>query len=105
MEFTHDRGLLLNGQPVKIQGVCQHHDLGALGAAISRTALRRQLLMLKAMGCNAIRTSHNPPAPELPELTDELGMMLMDETFDCWKVGKKEGDYALTLQRMARARH
>lgn len=94
VEFTHDRGLLLNGQPVKIQGVCQHHDLGALGAAISRTALRRQLLMLKAMGCNAIRTSHNPPAPELPELTDELGMMLMDETFDCWKVGKKEGDYA-----------
>ena len=94
IEFSHDKGFLLNGKHVPIQGTCNHHDLGALGAAINRTALRRQLLILKSFGCNAIRTSHNPPAPELLELADELGLLVMDEIFDCWTVGKKENDYA-----------
>ncbi len=87
--FDPDRGLLLNGQRVRIQGVCDHHDLGALGTAINTRALERQIQLLQAMGCNAIRTSHNPPAPELLELCDKLGMLVMDEAFDCWHSGKK----------------
>ena len=71
-----------------------HHDLGALGAAINKSALRRQLTILKSFGCNAIRTSHNTPAPELLELADEMGFLIMDEAFDCWTAGKKEYDYA-----------
>ena len=71
-----------------------HHDLGALGAAINKSALRRQLTILKSFGCNAIRTSHNTPAPELLELADEMGFLIMDEAFDCWTAKKKEYDYA-----------
>ena len=95
IEFTEDRGFLLNGRRVLIKGVCDHHDLGALGAAINRRALERQIEILKDMGCNAIRTSHNPPAPELLELCDRLGMLVMDEFADCWKQRKKPNGYNL----------
>lgn len=93
LEFTARNGFLLNGKRVPIQGVCNHHDLGALGAAINTSALRRQLVLLKEMGVNAIRTSHNPPAPELLELADEMGFIVWDEAFDAWKHGKKKNDY------------
>jgi len=93
MEFTARKGFYLNGRRVAIQGTCNHHDLGALGAAFNISALRRQLTILKEMGCNALRTSHNPPAPELLELADKMGFLLMDEAFDCWKTGKKPLDY------------
>jgi beta-galactosidase len=95
IQFTADNGFLLNGKRVPLNGVCDHHDLGALGAAINIRALERQIEILKAMGCNAIRTSHNPPAPELLDLCDRLGMLVMDESFDCWKSGKKGNDYHL----------
>lgn len=93
LQFTAGNGFLLNGRRVQIQGTCNHHDLGALGAAINTSALRRQLTILKEMGCNALRTSHNPPAPELLELADEMGFLVWDEAFDCWKHGKKKEDY------------
>ena len=89
IEYTKDRGFLLNGRPRKFQGVCDHHDLGALGAAVSRRAIERQLEILKSMGVNAIRTSHNPPAPELLDLADRMGFVVMDEAFDMWKIPKK----------------
>jgi len=92
-EFTARNGFLLNGRRVEIQGTCNHHDLGSLGAAINTSALRRQLSILKEMGCNSLRTSHNPPAPELLELADQLGFLVWDEAFDCWKGGKKKLDY------------
>jgi beta-galactosidase len=95
IEFTADRGFLLNGLHVPIQGVCDHHDLGALGSALNERALERQLETLHEMGCNAIRTSHNPPAPELVEICDRLGMVVMDEAFDCWAVAKRPNDYHL----------
>ena len=95
IEFTTTNGFLLNGERVQIHGVCNHHDLGALGAAFNTRAAERQLEILKAMGCNAIRTSHNPPAPELLELCDRLGFLVMDETFDCWRGRKKSNDYHL----------
>ena len=93
--FDTAKGLLLNGKHIKINGVCNHHDLGFLGAAINRRALERQLEILKAMGVNGIRTSHNPPAPELLELCDRMGFMVMDEAFDMWKKGKTQFDYSL----------
>jgi beta-galactosidase len=93
IQFTADNGFLLNGKRVPLQGVCDHHDLGALGAAINTRALERQVELLKQMGCNAIRTSHNPPAPELLDICDRLGLLVMDEAFDCWQKGKKENDY------------
>jgi len=93
--FTADRGFLLNGERLPLQGVCDHHDLGALGAAVNVRALERQLEILRAMGCNAIRTSHNPPAPELLDLADRMGFVVMDEAFDCWARGKKPNDYHL----------
>jgi beta-galactosidase len=94
-EFDVDKGFLLNGNPVKINGVCDHHDLGCLGSAINTRALERQLEILKAMGCNGIRTSHNPPAPELLELCDKMGFIVMDEAFDMWKKEKNPYDYHL----------
>lgn len=94
-EFTKDNGFLLNGERVPLNGVCNHHDLGALGAAFNVRAAERQLEILKAMGCNAIRTSHNPPAPELLDLCDRLGFLVMDETFDMWATQKKRNDYHL----------
>jgi len=94
IEATVDRGFLLNGKRVQLNGVCDHHDLGALGAAINTRAIERQLEILQSMGCNAIRTSHNPPAPELLELCDRMGFLVMDEPFDCWAMGKKRDDYS-----------
>ncbi|HEY4148262.1 MAG TPA: beta-galactosidase GalB [Chitinophagaceae bacterium] len=94
-EFDANRGFILNGQPVKILGVCDHHDLGCLGSAINTRALERQLEILKGMGCNAIRTSHNPPAPELLDLCDRMGFIVMDEAFDMWKRSKTKYDYSL----------
>src|SRR5205085_6332758 len=91
--FDPERGFLLNGRRVAIQGVCNHHDLGALGTAVHPRALERQIELLKEMGANAIRTSHNPPAPELLELCDRMGMVVMVEAFDCWKAGKRRNDY------------
>ena len=93
LEFTARNGFLLNGKRVAIQGTCNHHDLGALGAAFNMSALTRQLKMLKEMGCNSLRTSHNPPAPELLELADKMGFLVWDEAFDAWKTGKREHDY------------
>lgn len=93
IEFTARNGFLLNGRRVEVQGTCNHHDLGALGAAINTSGLRRELSILKQMGCNALRTSHNPPAPELLELADQMGFLVWDEAFDAWKNGKKKNDY------------
>jgi len=92
--FTANDGFRLNGERVPLNGVCDHHDLGALGSAVNVRALERQLEILQAMGCNAIRTSHNPPAPELLELCDRMGFVVMDEAFDCWRNGKKRDDYS-----------
>ncbi|HTL08825.1 MAG TPA: beta-galactosidase GalB [Chitinophagaceae bacterium] len=93
--FDAAKGFSLNGKPLKIMGVCNHHDLGCLGAAINTRALERQLQILKAMGCNGIRTSHNPPAPELLDLCDKMGFIVMDEAFDMWKKQKNKYDYHL----------
>lgn len=91
--FDKDKGFFLNKQSLKIKGVCLHHDLGALGAAVNTRAIERQLEILKAMGCNAIRTAHNPPAPELLELCDKMGFLVMVEAFDMWKKKKNKFDY------------
>ena len=93
--FDIDKGFFLNGKPTKIWGVCNHHDLGCLGTAINKRALQRQLELLKSMGINGIRTSHNPPAPELLDLCDKMGFIVMDEAFDMWKQAKKTYDYHL----------
>lgn len=93
VEFTPRDGMLVNGNRVEIRGVCNHHDLGALGAAFNVSAARRQLELLKEMGCNAIRTSHNPPAPELVDLCDKMGFLMEVEAFDTWRIGKKRKDY------------
>lgn len=93
-KFDPEKGFFLNGESLKILGVCNHHDLGCLGTAVNRRAIQRQLELLKEMGCNAIRTSHNPPAPELLDLCDEMGFLVMDETFDMWKKKKSTYDYS-----------
>ncbi|MXV49561.1 DUF4982 domain-containing protein [Pedobacter sp. HMF7647] len=98
-EFDADRGFFLNGKPFKILGVCDHHDLGCLGAAVNTRALERQLEILKEMGCNGIRTSHNPPAPELLDLCDKMGFIVMDEAFDMWKQQKNKFDYHLAWDK------
>ncbi len=95
IKFDAARGLLVNGEPVEMKGVCNHHDLGALGAAVNTRALERQLEILKEMGANAVRTSHNPPAPQLLDLADRMGLLVMDEAFDAWRRGKKKNDYHL----------
>lgn len=95
LQFTHDNGFLLNGKRVQFKGVCMHHDLGALGTAVNESALERQIRILKSFGANAIRTSHNPPAPELLALADRMGMLVIDEIFDCWTSGKNENDYSV----------
>jgi beta-galactosidase len=96
--FDKDKGFFLNGKHLKIKGVCLHHDLGALGAAVNKQAIQRQLEILKAMGCNAIRTAHNPPAPELLDLCDEMGFLVIDEAFDMWKKKKTKYDYSLDFE-------
>ena len=93
-EFDADKGFSLNGRNMKLLGVCMHHDMGAMGTAVHRRALERQLEILKSFGVNAIRTSHNPPAPELLELCDKMGFLVMDEAFDMWRRPKTRYDYA-----------
>ena len=93
-KFDAAKGFSLNGKSMKINGVCQHHDLGCLGAAINEDALHRQLRILKEMGTNAIRCSHNPPAPELLAMCDTMGFIVMDESFDMWRRRKTQNDYA-----------
>lgn len=95
IEFNPTKGLLVNGEKIKIQGVNQHHDLGALGAAFNVRAAQRQLEMLRELGCNAIRLSHNPPAPELLDLTDQMGFLVIDEVFDSWERKKTPHDFHL----------
>ena len=92
--FDAEKGFSLNGKSMKIHGVCLHHDAGALGAVVNRRAIERQLEILRGMGVNAIRSSHNPPAPELLALTDSMGFIVMDETFDMWRKRKTPHDYA-----------
>ena len=92
--FDAKTGFWLNGKNMKLNGVCLHHDLGCLGAALNEDALHRQLTKLKQMGCNAIRCSHNPPAPELLAMCDTMGFIVMDESFDMWKRRKTKNDYA-----------
>jgi len=93
--FDPEKGILVNGAPVRVQGVNQHHDLGALGAAFNVRAAERQLELLRDMGCNAIRLAHDPPAPELLDLTDRMGFLVIDEIFDCWEKGKTPLDFHL----------
>jgi beta-galactosidase len=95
LRFDPDAGIYVNGELIKIKGVNQHHDLGALGAAFNIRAAERQLEILREMGCNAIRTAHNPPAPELLELTDRMGFLVMDEAFDVWERNKTPLDFHL----------
>lgn len=92
--FDAQKGFILNGEQVKINGVCMHHDLGCLGAAVNTRAIERQLEILKEMGCNGIRCAHNPPAPELLDLCDRMGFIVMDETFDMWRKKKTRHDYS-----------
>jgi beta-galactosidase len=98
LEFTARDGFKLNGQRLAIKGVCNHHDLGALGAALNDRALERQFEILKEMGCNSWRTSHNPPAPELLHFADKIGFLVWDEAFDCWAKGKRPLDYNRLFQ-------
>lgn len=93
-KFDAKTGFWLNGKNMKINGVCEHHDLGCLGAALNEDALHRKLTKLKAMGVNSIRTSHNPPAPELLNMCDTMGLIVMDESFDMWRRKKTQNDYA-----------
>ena len=93
-KFDAKTGFWLNGKNFKLNGVCEHHDLGCLGAALNEDALHRKLTKLKAMGVNSIRTSHNPPAPELLNMCDTMGLIVMDESFDMWRRRKTQNDYA-----------
>jgi beta-galactosidase len=95
VQWDAERGVIVNGERIRIQGVNQHHDLGALGAAFNLRAAERQLELLRELGCNAIRISHNPPAPELLELTDRMGFLVIDESFDCWERKKTPLDFHL----------
>ncbi|MFZ4546156.1 MAG: beta-galactosidase GalB [Bacteroidales bacterium] len=101
IHFDKEKGFFLNGKHVKIKGVCNHHDLGPLGAAVNYRATERQLEILKDMGCNAIRTSHNPPSPELLDLCDKMGFLVMDESFDEWKIGKNKNGYNTLFDKWA----
>jgi hypothetical protein len=98
IKFDAEKGFFLNGKHVPLNGVCNHHDLGALGAAFNTRAAERQLEILKGMGVNALRTSHNMPAPELLDLCDKMGILVMDESFDCWEAAKKPNDYHLLFK-------
>ena len=93
--YDGDKGLFVNGERVRIQGVNQHHDLGALGAAFNHRAAQRQLETLRDLGANAIRMSHNPPDPQLLQLTDRMGFLVIDEIFDCWELQKNPNDFHL----------
>jgi beta-galactosidase len=93
--YNANKGVLVNGQHVRVQGTCNHHDQGSIGTAINLRATQRQLQTLQEMGTNALRTSHNPPAPEFLDLADTMGFMVLDEAFDCWSQGKTSNDYHL----------
>jgi beta-galactosidase len=99
--FSNTAGMSFNGRYMKMRGTCNHHDLGALGAAFNTRAQERQLQILKSMGVNALRTSHNPPAPELLDLADRMGFVVMVEAFDCWETGKTTNDYHLYFGQWA----
>ncbi|XEC94018.1 glycoside hydrolase family 2 TIM barrel-domain containing protein [Paenibacillus tarimensis] len=101
IEMDPNEGLRLNGKKIKLNGVCEHHDLGALGAAFNKTALKRRFDILKEMGVNAIRTAHNMPAPELMDLADEMGMLVVSEAFDMWERPKTHYDYARFFKEWA----
>ncbi|MBK0369417.1 beta-galactosidase GalB [Flavobacterium agrisoli] len=92
--FDLEKGFILNNKQIKIKGVCLHHDLGPLGSAVNTRAIERQLQIMKEMGVNGIRTAHNPPAPELLDLCDKMGFIVMDEAFDMWRTPKTKYDYA-----------
>ena len=100
--FEPDSGFWLNGSNLKIKGVCLHHDCGALGAAVPLSAWERRLNTLKQLGCNAIRTAHNPPAAGFLDLCDRMGFLVMDEMFDCWTVAKNRYDYHIYFEEWAR---
>ncbi len=100
--FTPEEGFLLNGRKLRLNGACEHHDLGSLGSSVNKVALRRQLVLLKEMGVNAIRTSHNMPAVEMMELADELGILIVSEAFDMWEKSKTEYDYARFFKEWSR---
>ncbi len=100
-EFTR-QGFFLNGRYLKMNGVCMHHDLGAIGAAVNVSAIKRQIEIMKGMGVNAWRTSHNPPTPELLQLCDEMGILVMDEFFDEWRLEKVKNGYAKTFDEHAK---
>ena len=93
LDFSPETGFSLNGRKLKLNGVCEHHDLGCLGAVYHSQAMRRKLEILKTMGANAIRTAHNMPAQDLMELTDEMGILVVSESFDCWESPKNPCDY------------
>ena len=99
--FDPNTGFYLNNQPMKLHGVCLHHDQGSLGAITNRAAMERQLRIMKEMGVNALRTTHNPPAPEFLDLADRMGFVVMDESFDCWETGKSKNDYHLYFKDWA----
>ena len=99
--FDPWEGFFLNDRHVKLNGVCMHHDLGPLGAAVNTDALKRQLTLLQEMGCNAVRTSHNPPTPELLDLCDRMGFLVIDEAFDEWRVAKVENGYHILFDEWA----
>ncbi|HHU82412.1 MAG TPA: DUF4982 domain-containing protein, partial [Firmicutes bacterium] len=99
--FHPDQGLFLNGKKIKLQGTCEHHDLGALGAAFNKTAMRRRFRLLKEMGVNAVRTAHNMPAPEFMDLADEMGLLVVAEAFDMWERPKTPYDYARFFKEWA----
>ena len=94
VKFDARKGFFLNGKNIKLNGVCEHHDFGCLGAAVNEDAMHRKLTILRDMGVNAIRSSHNPPAPELLNMCDSMGLLVMDESFDMWRRKKSNGDYA-----------
>ena len=102
-EFTLENGFMLNGRKVPLKGVCMHHDLGALGSAFNVVAAERQLRIMKEMGANAIRTSHNPPAPELVALCDRMGFLMQLELADTWRKGKRKNDYSLLFDDWSEA--
>lgn len=101
IKFDKDKGFFLNGENIKLKGVCLHHDLGPIGAAVNFRALERQLQIMQEMGCNAIRTSHNPPTPELLELCDRMGFVVQVEAFDEWKIGKNANGYNTLFDKWA----
>lgn len=101
IEYTPEQGFLLNGRKVRLNGTCDHHDLGALGAAFSQAAMRRKLTMMRQMGINAIRTAHNMPAAELMEMADEMGFLVVSEAFDMWEISKNTYDYARFFKEWA----